>query len=40
MMTLLQRSDVDLSRPEPVKAVVAQLDALVTRLEQAIEKLS
>jgi oligoendopeptidase F len=35
-MTLLQRAGVDLSRPEPVKAVVAQLDTLVTRLEQAL----
>jgi oligoendopeptidase F len=33
---LLQRAGVDLSRPEPVKAVVAQLDALVTRLEREL----
>jgi oligoendopeptidase F len=35
-MTLLQRAGVDLSRPEPVRAVVEQLDALVTRLEREI----
>jgi oligoendopeptidase F len=35
-MTLLQRASVDLSRPEPVRAVVEQLDALVTRLEREI----
>ena len=38
-MTLLQRAGVDLSRPEPVRAVVEQLDALVTRLEQEISNL-
>lgn len=32
-MRLLQRAGVDLSQPETVRAVVAQLDALVTRLE-------
>jgi oligoendopeptidase F len=35
-MTLLQRAGVDLSRPDPVRAVVEQLDALVTRLEREI----
>ena len=35
-MTLLQRAGVDLSRPEPVRAVVEQLDTLVTRLEHEI----
>jgi oligoendopeptidase F len=35
-MTLLRRAGVDLSRPETVRAVVDQLDALVTRLEQAL----
>jgi oligoendopeptidase F len=35
-MTLLQSAGVDLSRPEPIRAVVAQLDALVSRLEQAL----
>jgi len=35
-MALLQRAGVDLSRPEPVRAVVEQLDALVTRLEWEI----
>jgi oligoendopeptidase F len=39
-MALLQRAGVDLSKPEPVKAVVAQLDSLVTQLDQAIGKLS
>jgi oligoendopeptidase F len=38
-MTLLQRAGVDLSRPEPVRAVVEQLDALVTRLEREIASL-
>jgi oligoendopeptidase F len=36
-MTLLERAGVDLRRPEPVRAVVAQLDALVTRLERELE---
>jgi oligoendopeptidase F len=35
-MALLQRAGVDLSQPEPVRAVVEQLDGLVTKLEQAI----
>lgn len=35
-MPLLQRAGVDLSRPETVRAVVTQLDALVTRLEAVI----
>jgi oligoendopeptidase F len=35
-MALLQRAGVDLSRPETVRAVVDQLDALVTRLEREI----
>ncbi len=35
-MTLLQKAGVDLSRPEAVRAVVEQLDMLVTRLEQAL----
>ena len=38
-MTLLQRAGVDLSKPETVRAVVDQLDALVTKLEQAIASL-
>ncbi len=32
-MTLLQRAGVDLAQPDTVRAVVAQLDGLVTRLE-------
>jgi oligoendopeptidase F len=32
-MELLRRAGVDLSQPEPVRAVVAQLDGLVTKLE-------
>jgi len=36
-MVLLQRAGVDLSRPEPVRAVVEQLDTLVTRLERELE---
>ncbi|MBM3772403.1 MAG: oligoendopeptidase F [Acidimicrobiia bacterium] len=35
-MTLLQRAGVDLGRPEAVRAVVQQLDTLVTRLESAV----
>ena len=35
-----KRAGVDLSRPETVRAVVDQLDTLVTELERAIEKLS
>ena len=35
-MPLLQRAGVDLSRPETVRAVVDQLDGLVTKLEAAI----
>jgi oligoendopeptidase F len=38
-MTLLQRAGVDLSKPATVRAVVDQLDRLVTQLEQAIEAL-
>jgi oligoendopeptidase F len=35
-MALLVRAGVDLSRPEPVRAVIAQFDTLVTRLEQTL----
>jgi oligoendopeptidase F len=35
-MPLLQRAGVDLSRPETVRAVIDQLDRLVTQLEQAL----
>jgi oligoendopeptidase F len=35
-MALLQTAGVDLSKPETVRAVVDQLDGLVTRLEQEI----
>jgi oligoendopeptidase F len=38
-MTLLQRAGVDLSRPEPVRAVVEQLDDLVSRLEREVNEL-
>jgi oligoendopeptidase F len=34
-MTLLKRAGVDLSRPETVRAVVDQLDGLVTELEKS-----
>jgi len=34
---LLQRAGVDLSKPETVRAVVDQLDDLVTKLEAAID---
>jgi oligoendopeptidase F len=36
---LLQRAGVDLTQPEPVRAVVEQLDALVTRLEGELGEL-
>jgi oligoendopeptidase F len=39
-MALLQRAGVDLSRPESVRAVVAQLEALVTRLEKTLAGVS
>src|SRR5262249_24705615 len=35
-MALLQRAGVDLSKPETVRAVVDQLDTLVSRLEAEI----
>ena len=38
-MTLLLRAGVDLSQPETVRAVVDQLDDLVTKLEKAIGNL-
>jgi oligoendopeptidase F len=38
-MTLLLRAGVDLSQPETVRAVVDQLDDLVTKLEKAIGSL-
>ena len=37
-MALLQRAGVDLSQPETVRAVVTQLDTLVTRLEAELAK--
>jgi oligoendopeptidase F len=36
-MTLLRQAGVDLSEPSPIRAVVEQLDRLVTRLEAEIE---
>ncbi len=38
-MALLERAGVDLGKPQTVRAVVAQLDALVTQLERAIDQL-
>ncbi len=38
-MALLQRAGVDLSRPEPVRAVVEQMETLVSRLEREISAL-
>lgn len=38
-MALLKRAGVDLSQPETVRAVVDQLDRLVTRLEKEIQAL-
>jgi hypothetical protein len=37
-MTLLQRAGVDLAQPETVRAVVTELDTLVTRLETELAK--
>ena len=37
-MTLLQSAGVDLSRPETVRAVVAELDKLVSRLEENLAR--
>jgi oligoendopeptidase F len=39
-MNLLRSAGVDLSRPEPVQAVVDQLDVLVSRLEKEIEAIA
>ncbi len=39
-MPLLKKAGVDLSKPETVRAVVDQLDKLVTQLESAIATLS
>jgi oligoendopeptidase F len=39
-MTLLQKAGVDLGRPDPIRAVVAQLDRLVTELEGALGRLA
>ena len=36
-MTLLQKAGVDLSEPDTVKAIIEQLDGMVTRLEQELE---
>jgi oligoendopeptidase F len=38
-MALLQAAGVDLSQPETVRAVVTELDTLVTRLEQELAQL-
>jgi oligoendopeptidase F len=38
-MALLQRAGVDLGRREPIRAVVDQLDVLVTRLEREVDAL-
>jgi oligoendopeptidase F len=38
-MALLKKAGIDLSEPHTVRAVVDQLDGLVTRLEQELEKL-
>jgi oligoendopeptidase F len=35
-MTLLKKAGVDLSRPETVRAVSAQLEALVDKLEREL----
>jgi oligoendopeptidase F len=38
-MEQLRRAGVDLSKPDTVRAVIEQLDSLVTRLEQELEKI-
>jgi oligoendopeptidase F len=38
-MEQLRKAGVDLSQPDTVRAVVDQLDDLVTRLEQELTKL-
>jgi hypothetical protein len=35
-MALLKKAGVDLSQPDTVRAIVTQLDDLVTRLEQEL----
>jgi oligoendopeptidase F len=37
-MELLRKAGVDLSQPDTVRAVVDQLDTLVTRLEQELAR--
>jgi oligoendopeptidase F len=37
-MELLREAGVDLSQPDTVRAVVDQLDDLVTRLERELER--
>jgi oligoendopeptidase F len=38
-MEQLRRAGVDLSRPDTVRAVVEQLDGLVTRLEEELRRM-
>jgi hypothetical protein len=37
-MMLLARAGVDLSRPDTVHSVVSELDMLVTRLEEELQR--
>jgi hypothetical protein len=37
-MELLKRAGVDLGKPETVRAVIEQLDELVTRLENELRR--
>jgi oligoendopeptidase F len=39
-MEQLKKAGVDLSRPEAVRAVIEEMDALVTRLEAEADKLA
>jgi oligoendopeptidase F len=38
-MELLKRAGVDLGEPETVRAVIDQLDVLVTKLEKELEQM-
>jgi oligoendopeptidase F len=38
-MEILKQAGVDLNKPEPVLAVIEQLDNLVDKLEKEVEKL-
>jgi oligoendopeptidase F len=39
-MNQLKKAGVDLTKPEPVLAIINQLDKLIAQLEKEIEKLN